>query len=68
MMDFYSFNNIIIARFNIDSINYIQKNVNCEKWNLYGFLFIYCEFCLFIYKGLHNYQFMTCNNTNFITY
>lgn len=48
MMDFYSFNNIIIARFNIDSINYIQKNVNCEKWNLYGFFkFIVNFVCLF---------------------
>lgn len=39
MMDFYSFNNIIITRFYIDSINYIQKNVDCEKWNLYGVFF-----------------------------
>jgi hypothetical protein len=32
--------------------------------SLWSFFF-YCEFFLFIYKGLHNYQFMACNNTNF---
>jgi hypothetical protein len=68
MMDFYSFNNIIITRFYIDSINYIQKNVDCEKWNLYGvFFFIVNFFCLFT-KDFITINLMACNNTNFITY